>query len=655
MNDPFYRFSDHQINDLIMDIKHNNLNLNHPMLITDSSLMIESKDTDAITIELWNTIVGSRFSIDNINDLKDSAKEVLKFMDDKYPKGRGMSEKDSIIYGNAFSSSSFSGILNPKKSLNAMNSMISTLKSHAYPKHFYRPWLEEFLQPVFNHCRRYKSMTRKYSDIVLTARTSSSSIIGEGSFRDFVMTHTYDEIVNNLKNNNVPHFIYVGTRQDRRGKFRLICSFDGNIRIVDYMLNNAAYDLCENDGILSQYTTEGYNLYQMWPQLKLMANRSNGYQVVCIDYKGFDTQITMKEYLMISKGLNQYRINDSDVYDSWIGYEEWMKQPKPLLKRNDGEYNVLIPWYTTLASGLNGTHSFENLIGVALYKYALSLGYDAPNFWTNGDDQNIRIHSKHVESFMNEVSTYFDISWDKSLVGHKLAIWGKLWFSEEYHPFWEIGTFRSLWEKENSSTSHVEESKFQANYCKILQVIITLRRLKISDSKINQWIIKLCSQCNIDHTRIPLRLNNLKITQTKTNVRDVPHGLNSVKGELMNRTFKLRSLNVKNYYDMLKNMFENRQFFNLELEKVQYHKTGTMLSIRRSLRYYELVPRDVPWVYRNLYFGINYSKEDQFTRDALQGTKSYDGPCPIVYSYSDMKSLAYAIDDRNKYMWKYIQ
>jgi hypothetical protein len=82
-----------------------------------------------------------------------------------------------------------------------------------------------------------------------------------GSFRDFVLTTTLDEIMSDL--HLVPYVIYLGTRIDRRGKYRVICSLDARFRVIDFILNNGSYHLCEGDGILSKYTTEGYNQYQM--------------------------------------------------------------------------------------------------------------------------------------------------------------------------------------------------------------------------------------------------------------------------------------------------------------------------------------------------------------------------------------------------------
>jgi hypothetical protein len=103
-----------------------------------------------------------------------------------------------------------------------------------------------------------------------------------------------------------------------------------------------------------------------------------------------------------------------------------MRQPKPLVTRGIDGMKVVLDHYTTMASGLHGTHSFENLIGISTYKEALREGIDLKDFKTNGDDQNVMINGDHVDSYMEFMQKYFKISWEKSLVGHRLGVWGKL-------------------------------------------------------------------------------------------------------------------------------------------------------------------------------------------------------------------------------------
>lgn len=605
-------------------------------------------------IDLWNEILPYEFYINSITELKDSADEYIKYMDSKKPEGFGFTEQDMIRYVTAQSSSAFIGIQKPRLSKFAMNAMRGTLNSHLNADLKQKSWLIENLAFLKQHIKYNQSiMDRKYADICLTARSSSASIPGHGSFRDLVLTTSYNDLKNDILSGrvNIPYTIVAGTRSDRRGKFRLICSFDGRFRIVDYLLNNGSYSLCEHGGILSKYTTEGYNNKMMWPQLARMSDRSLDSTMVCIDYKGYDTQISMSEYAEISSLLNDYRLVNNPESDILEWYLDWLNQPKMLIDRTSSEEQVLIPYYRTLASGLHGTHSFENLIGISTMIEASKLGVDFRGFWSNGDDQNALIGKDKLSQYIQFLESQFEISWNKSLINHKLAVWGKLWFSTEFHPAWEVGTFLSIWQKEGGDTSYVEDSKLQSNYCKILQVAITLIRLGKSESTVRNWIDRLSVECSIDPTRIPVALNNLSSSKSNFVITQDPIGLRESKRDLMSRTFKFKSLNVNNYYDMLLSMYRNRVYFDLNVEDVQYHESGRTFYIDRSVDYSRMVPKDVPFVFKKIYSGKTYSPSEEFVRDILQSTKSYDGPSSLSYSFKDMYTLSTALNQRNKASW----
>lgn len=649
---PFLRL-DRELIHKIISSEGNPVNMSHSLLVTNENItpLQDKPNCDGLSIMLWNTIMGSSFSITDLQDVKKIAKDYIQYMDNRYPNGDGASTKELIRYGTANSASAFVGIQNPRKSQMAMDSMISTLESHANPIIIDKSYLISNLDREINHVNKHRLMDKKYADICMVARASSSSIDGEGSFRDYVAEHNFDDILAMINSGEIPYLIYAGVRTDRRGKYRLICSFDGRFRIVDYLLNNGSYDMCEGHGVLAPYTTEGFNNYKMWPELVTMSNRDMNKITICLDYKGYDSQISMDDYTNISKALNEYRVNDKIYGPLMEWYYDWLDQPKPLVVRTGGEYEVLLPLYKTLASGLHGTHSFENLIGISVMKEAENRGTRILRFWTNGDDQNSVIHRSQLDKYMEFAESQNLISWDKSLIGHSLSVWGKLWFTNKVHPFWEIGTFRSIWESENASGEVVKESKFQSNYCKILQVIITLRRLGLDKSIITFWMELLCDEIGVDPYRLPVNLTTLEVTTSNSKNFNIPRGIKSARYDLMSRTFKLQSLNVGNFYDMLINMHQNKQFFDMDVKETEYYPEGTTLSFTRGTKYHEIVPEDVPWVYKDLFKGMKFTEKEVFNRDVLQGTKSYDGPCSISYRYDNMMSLAYAIDDRNQRIW----
>lgn len=105
-------------------------------------------------------------------------------------------------------------------------------------------------------------MDRSYADLCLSAKMSSTSMQEyDGQFRDFVLEHTLDDIMSRLS--HVPKVFYIAIRNCKRAKARPICSTNALFRAIDFLLNNGSYSLCEGEGILSKYTTEGYSPSRM--------------------------------------------------------------------------------------------------------------------------------------------------------------------------------------------------------------------------------------------------------------------------------------------------------------------------------------------------------------------------------------------------------
>lgn len=610
--------------------------------------------SDKLTVDLWNTIMkSSKYSVKYVSQIKGRAAIYINDLDVKCPKGIGATESELIRYIQAQSASSYTGIQRFNESLKSLESMKSTLNAHCNPRIVSKPWLTTNLQFVDDYLRSSSYVMEKgYGDLCLLAKSSSSSIAGDKrKFREFVLETPLSDIIAQL--DYVPLLIYMGTREDRRGKYRLICSFDGRFRVIDFILNNGSYELCSHDGLLSEYTTEGYSNRQMWPELKAMADRSGGYEVACIDYEGYDTQISLEEYLQISWLLNRHRAkNNPEIMSMFRWYAQWMRQPKPLVTRSLDGLDVLIEQYITLASGLHGTHSFENLIGISAYLEAKNRGIDAKRFWTNGDDQNTKLHSSDMDRYIEFMNMNFKISWDKSLVGHTLAVWGKLWFTEDLHPMWEMGTFRSIFERETGEVNYVEDSKFESNFCKIVQVAITMIRLGENTVTIQNWIRRLCGHVGIPHDVIPKFLNQLDQLPTSSLSRHKePLGLLSQKSFLYGKTFNIKTLEVNNYYDMLLSMYSNNSFYTLQPKEISYYPKGTELYFEPGVDYSHNYAKEIPWIYSRLAKPTEYTDQQLLVRSILQSSNSFDGPVNNQYRFTDILSLAYAINERNARAW----
>lgn len=79
--------------------------------------------SDQYAISLWNEIMGSKYHVSRISQLKGMSVKILADLDKRFPKGKGMNASDIIRYITAFSSSSFLGIQRPSKSKFAVSSM----------------------------------------------------------------------------------------------------------------------------------------------------------------------------------------------------------------------------------------------------------------------------------------------------------------------------------------------------------------------------------------------------------------------------------------------------------------------------------------------------------------------------------------------------
>lgn len=324
-----------------------------------------------------------------------------------------------------------------------------------------------------------------------------------------------------------------------------------------------------------------------------------------------------------------------------------------LVSNNGGSIEEIIPILTTFASGLHGTHSFENLVGISTYIQMKKEGIRLGRFWANGDDQNFMVHKNDIDKFFDFVNQYFKVSKEKSLSGSRLGVWSRMWFSDILEPTPEIGTFRSIWEREGGDVDNVEPSKFQSNYCKIVQVIMLLDKLGFSDDVLNSWAYRLSNESKprIMVDRVPKFLENLSYEKGgKTRSGSKHLGLDSVKQSLLRKTWNLKILDVSNYYQLLSSMFNDRRIYTLNVKDVLYHKKGYNVMINSSLDYSDEF-KDVPWIMRKFNIPTNMTDDQKLVRSILQGTKSYDGPVSYTFQFNSLVSLAKTLNRRNKIAW----
>jgi hypothetical protein len=232
------------------------------------------------------------------------------------------------------------------------------------------------MDPLFNHIRNYPQvMDAPYHTLLQSSRQSSSSILGERrKYRDFIFDNSFNDIVSYLKINGVTYALVAGTRSDRRGKYRLICSNDARIRILDHMLNYGSYEIFDaKHGFARNNSCEGLSLSEMYPIMRQMITRDDIISA-CTDYEGYDGQFGPNDYARLTYELNYHRRTDSDINEGLVILMDFLTQPKILVDASNSNigdavadplysdhYRTVLPFYLTLPSGLKGTHSHENM------------------------------------------------------------------------------------------------------------------------------------------------------------------------------------------------------------------------------------------------------------------------------------------------------
>jgi hypothetical protein len=253
-----------------------------------------------------------QFKINKLFDIRSSSEEYLKYYNKMYPSGSNAGVRDNIRFISAFSVNGFLGIQNPAKSSFASSSMVKTLNSHYNSVSGGRcDVLLDYMSPIFTHVRDYPEvMESPYHTLLQSSRQSSSSIIGDKrKYRDFIFDNSLRDIIDSVKSGGVNYVLVSGTRSDRRGKYRLICSNEARIRVFDHILNNGSYEIFDaHHGVMKNYSCEGLSISDSYPKMRLMVTRGNLISA-CTDYEGYDSQFGPNDYARITYELNRHRFN----------------------------------------------------------------------------------------------------------------------------------------------------------------------------------------------------------------------------------------------------------------------------------------------------------------------------------------------------------
>jgi len=176
------------------------------------------------------------------------------------------------------------------------------------------------MDPIFTHIRNYPQvMEAPYHTLLQSSRQSSSSILGERrKYRDFIFDNSFEDVLNHLKINGTTYALIAGTRSDRRGKYRLICSNDARIRILDHMLTHGSYEIFDaRYGFARNNSCEGLSISESYPKMRQMVTKDNIVSA-CTDYEGYDSQFGPNDYARLTYELNYHRRSDSNINEALV-------------------------------------------------------------------------------------------------------------------------------------------------------------------------------------------------------------------------------------------------------------------------------------------------------------------------------------------------
>jgi len=250
----------------------------------------------------------------------------------------------------------------------------------------------------------------------------------------------------------------------------------------------------------------------------------------------------------------------------------------------------------------------------------------------------------------------FEISQKKSLMGHKLSVWSKKWFSYDMAPISELGTIRSITETEGKGIIDVHESKVASNYGAILKLLQTMIRMDIPDKIVRWWSVKMCNfgSLKFRHDAIPVSLNEVLEDKESYTKSGVPEGLKSERVILESMDLPYNIFNSPNTFEMLLSTWRRSHSVNTTPTSIKYYPKGTTLHLKAFHDYAIHDDSNIPYHLKNLMLPENESQQDYSSRQFINCSGSFDGPVNTTFTYIDIVSLAHALVERDKQAWRMI-
>lgn len=617
----------------------------------------EDRIQDILSVKIWNTMFKGKYSVKSLIEIKEKGNLFVEDMNRKSPDGKLLNEIEMHKYIQAQGSSSFLGRQHISKSKIGYDGLVKTIESHYNKSEKIRPWLVTNIKDEIIDFFKYNPNQGiiRPSKLVEEAKTTSGGLEGFDDYRDFVFQNSLEDLVLKFRNNKgkLKCDYIISIVYNRRGKIRVIFMVDSEIRMMDSYISGGTYDLFNKEtGLYKDYTCEGMDNDELFEVMKKMES-DDIWVRVSLDFEAYDTQFSENDYLRGVFPCVQHRMNEKYFKELWLYFVTWINQPKGLIIKPKTPERVL-DYFNSLASGLKGTHSIENIWGVSIRKFLIDNGIRIRQWKSNGDDTYFEVHRQDLEKAKELIENNFNVSWSKSIIGHEATTWTRKWFTKKIFPIAEIGTWRSIYETIDTSKSVIVKSKFYLTYGKLIQLAIVLINMKISKNEIEnilQDVVKH-SEIKIDIYRLPksLEVFNYEGSTRKRKVRK-SNGIDSVKNELNSKYLPKLLAGSQNLYNVLYNAWNSKKWIDLNVKEVEWYPKGYRLKIKSGYNYCQKID-SFPWFLKDLDYKSFEATEDSLVRSLLQSSSSSCKVSEKSYYVTDIYSLSFALNERNNNIWK---
>jgi hypothetical protein len=153
---------------------------------------------------------------------------------------------------------------------------------------------------------------------------------------------------------------------------------------------------------------------------------------------------------------------------------------------------------------------------------------------------------------------------------------------------------------------------------------------------------------NIDPNRIPISMSRVEWkVRSKRLVKPRPDSLFRIRNILENRHLHHTLIGASDEFQLFLNLYLKEDFIDQNVHDARYFQSGRMFYIHAGVDYTTENNRMLPYRLQTL-VQPNDARDVNFNvvRSLINSTNSFAGPLPISVGFTDMKSFALAMNER---------